>query len=104
MAGVLNWFSFAIVTTIVRLKSSCYNENAVKITAFWLWAWKKWFLEKGIAKEIENYEPAQLNTLLKRFYAEIKKKTWLNLANNDSISSKVIRRYNKQFLELKAGL
>ena len=73
MAGVLNWFSFATVTTIVRLKSSCYNENAVKITAFWLWAWKKWFLEKGIAKEIENYEPAQLNTLLKRFYAEIKK-------------------------------
>ena len=60
MAGVLNWFSFATVTTIVRLKSSCYNENAVKITAFWLWAWKKWFLEKGIAKEIENYEPAQL--------------------------------------------
>ena len=74
MAGVLNWFSFATVTTIVRLKSSCYNENAVKITAFWLWAWKKWFLEKGIAKEIEIYEPAQLNTLLKRFYAEIKKK------------------------------
>ena len=34
MAGVLNCFSFATVTTIVRLKSSCYNENAVKITAF----------------------------------------------------------------------
>ena len=74
MAGVLNWFSSATITTIVRLKSSCYNENTVKITAFWLWTWKKWFLEKGIAKEIENYEPTQLNTLLERFYAEIKNK------------------------------
>ena len=26
--------------------------------------WKKWCLEKGIAKEIENFEPTQLNTLL----------------------------------------
>ena len=28
---------------------------------------EKVVLEKGIAKEIENYEPAQLNTLLERF-------------------------------------
>ena len=28
------------------------------------------------------------------------KQTWLNLANNDSISSKVIRTQTKQFLEL----
>ena len=36
--------------------------------------WKKWCLEKGIAKEIENYEPTQLNTLLERSNAEIKNK------------------------------
>ena len=29
-------------------------------------------LKKGIAKEIENYEPTQVSTLLERFYAEIK--------------------------------
>ena len=46
-------------------------ENTVKSTAFWLSVWKTWCLEKGIAKEIENYEPTQLNTLLERSNAEI---------------------------------
>ena len=55
---------------------------------------------KGIAEEIENYEPTQLNTLLERSDAEIKKQTWLNLGNDDSISSKVIRTQTEQFLEL----
>ena len=36
--------------------------------------WKKWRLEKRIAYEIENYESAELNTLLERFYAELKNK------------------------------
>ena len=48
----------------LQLKNSSNNENTVKTTAFWLSVWKKWCLEKGIAKEIENYEPTQLNTLL----------------------------------------
>ena len=74
MAGVLSRFSFATATTIQQLKNSSDSENAVKSTTFWLSVWKKWCLEKGIAKEIENYEPTQLNTLLERFYAEIKSK------------------------------
>ena len=83
-----------------QLKNSLNNENTVKSTAFWLSVWKKWCLEKGIAKEIENYEPTQLNTLLERSNAEIKKQTWLNLGNDDSISSKVTRTQTEQFLEL----
>ena len=82
------------------MKNSSNNENIVKSTAFWLLVWKKWWLEKGIAKEIENYEPTQLNTLLQRSNAEIKNKTWLNLENDYSISSKVIRTHTEQFLEL----
>ena len=74
MAGVLSGFSFATITTIQQLKNSSNNENTVKSTAFWLSVWKKWCLEKGIAKEIENYEPTRLKTLLKRSYAEIKNK------------------------------
>ena len=46
----------------------------MKSTASWLSVWKKWCLEKRIAEEIENYEPADLNTLLERFYAEIRNK------------------------------
>ena len=74
MAGVLNRFSFATETTTQQLKNSSNNENTVKSTAFQLSVWKKWCLEKGTAKEIENYEPTQLNTLLERSYAEIKNK------------------------------
>ena len=53
MAGVLNRFSFATETTTQQLKNSSNNENTVKSTAFWLSVWKKWCLEKGIAKEID---------------------------------------------------
>ena len=74
MAGVLNRFSFATETTTQQLKNSSNNENTVKSTAFWLSVWKKWCLEKGIAEEIENYEPTRLNTLLERSNAEIKNK------------------------------
>ena len=75
MAGLLSRFPFATATTIQQLKNSSNNENTVKSTAFWLSVWKKWCLEKGIAKEIGNHEPTQLNTLLERSNAEIKKKT-----------------------------
>ena len=74
MAGVSSRFSLATATTIQELKNSSENENTVKSTAFWLSVWKKWCLEKRIAEEIENYEPAELNTLLERFYAELKNK------------------------------
>ena len=74
MAGVLSWFSFATATTIEQLKNSSNNENTIDSIALWLSLWKKWCLEKGIAKEIENYEPTQLNTLLERSNAEIKNK------------------------------
>ena len=36
-----------------QLKNSLNNENTVKGAAFWLSVWKKWCLEKGIAKEID---------------------------------------------------
>ena len=69
MVGILSRFSFT-----TAMKNSSNNENIVKSTAFWLLVWKKWWLEKGIAKEIENYEPTQLNTLLQQSNAEIKNK------------------------------
>ena len=72
MAGVLSWFSFATATTIEQLKNSSNNENTIESIALWLSVWKKWCLEKGIAKEIENYDPTHLDTFLEQFYAEIK--------------------------------
>ena len=75
MAGILSRFSLATATTIQGLKNSSKNENTVKSTAAWLSMLKKWCLEKRIAEEIENYEPAELKTLLERFYAELKTTT-----------------------------
>ena len=62
MARVLSRFSFATSKTVKQLKNSSNNENTVKSTAFWLSVWKKWCLERGISKEIENDEPTKLNT------------------------------------------
>ena len=62
MAGVSSRFSFATATTRQQLKNSSNNENTVKSTTLWLSVWKRWFLEKAIAEEIENYEQTQLNT------------------------------------------
>ena len=79
MASVSSRFSFATATTIQRLKNSSNNENTVKSTAFWVVDLEKVvFRERNcerkgkLRKEIENFEPTQLNTLLERFYAEIK--------------------------------
>ena len=53
-------------------ENSSNNENTIESIALWLSVWKKWCLEKGIAKEIENYDPTHLDTFLEQFYAEIK--------------------------------
>ena len=57
MAGFFSRFSFA-TTTEKQLK----QRKHCKKHCFWLSVWKKWCSERG--KEIENYEPTQLNTLL----------------------------------------
>ena len=64
----------------LAVPNSSNNEN----TAFWLSVRKKRCFEKGIAKEIETYESTQLNTLLERLYAEIKK--WFGHRQNNSLT------------------
>ena len=51
MAGVLSRLSFATAAE-KQLKQRKHCKN----TAFGLSVWKKWCLEKEIAKEIENYD------------------------------------------------
>ena len=72
--GRFRQFSLATATTIQELKNNSKNKNTVKTTAFWLLVREKWCLEKRMAEEIENYQPAELNTLFERFYAELKNK------------------------------
>ena len=74
MVGVCSTFAFATETTVEELKNCSKNENTAKSTGFWLSVWKNWCVDKEITDEIENYEPAELNTLLEHFYAEVNNK------------------------------
>ena len=67
MAGVLSRSSLATATTIQDLKNSSKNKSTEKSTAFWFSVWKRWCLEKKIAEEIENYEPAELSDSMQNF-------------------------------------
>ena len=71
MVGVCSTFAFATETTVEELKNCSKNENTAKSTGFWLSFWKNWCVDKEITDEIENYEPAELNTFLEHFYAEV---------------------------------
>ena len=71
MVGVCSTFAFATETTVEKQKNCSKNENTAKSTGFWLSVWKKWCVGKEITDEVENYEPAELNTLLEHFYAEV---------------------------------
>ena len=67
-------FSLATANVIEELKNSSKNENTSKSTLFWLSVWRKWCVEKKIESEIQNIPPEELNILLERFYAKVKKK------------------------------
>ena len=71
MVSVCSTFAFATETTVEELKNCSKNENTAKSTGFWLSVWKNWCVDKEITDEIENYEPAELNTFLEHFYAEV---------------------------------
>ena len=61
------------ISATAELISGAININTSKSTLFWLIAWKTWCEGKSIALEIEEHEPAKLNTLFEKFYAEVKK-------------------------------
>lgn len=76
MAAILNQQRFTLATenTIEELRNGSKNQNTSKSTSFWLSVWKTWCEEKSIVLEIEEHEPADLNKLLEKFYAEVKNK------------------------------
>ena len=100
MAGVWSRSSFTTATTIQQLENSSNNENTVKSTAFWLSIWKKWCLDRGIAKAEMKITSRSILTLCSGDSTPKLKQTWLNLANDDSIPSKVIRTQTEQFLDM----
>ena len=85
MVGVCSTFAFATETTVEEQKNCSKNENTAKSTGFWLSVWKKWCVRKEITDEVENYEPAELKTLLEHFYAEVNNTKKVKIMNQKAL-------------------
>ena len=85
MVSVCSTFSFATETTVEELKNCSKNESTAKSTGFWLSFWKNWCVDKEITDEIGNYEPAELNTLLEHFYAEVNNTKKVKIMNQKAL-------------------
>ena len=85
MVGVCSTFAFVTETTVEEPKNCPKNENTAKSTGFWLSVWKNWCVDKEITDEIENYEPAELNTLLEHFYAEVNNTKKVEIMNQKAL-------------------
>ena len=59
---------------IEELGIGAKNINSSKSTSFWLSVWKTWCEGMNLALDIEENEPAELNRLLEKSYAEVKQK------------------------------
>ena len=67
VVGDCSTFAFATETNVEELKNCSKNENTGKSTCLSLSVWKNWCVDKDVTDEIENYEPAELNTFLEHF-------------------------------------
>ena len=67
-------FTLATDNTIGDLRNGAKNINTRKSISFWLSVWKMWCEGKSIALEIKEQEPAELNRLLEKLYAEVRNK------------------------------
>lgn len=72
----LNQQRFILATDeiIEQLRNGAKNVNTSKSTTFWYSVWKTWCEDKSIVLKMEEHEPAELNRLLVKFYAEVKKR------------------------------
>lgn len=59
---------------ILSLWQNSKNKNTNKSTNTWINAFRKWAEFRGFQENIAEYEPYELNTVLERFYAEVRKK------------------------------
>ena len=92
MADVLSRFSFATAAE----KQPKQRKNCKK-HCFLVVGLEKALFREGNCQGNRKLRSNPDNTLLERSNAEMKIQTWLNLGNDDSISSRVIRTQTEQF-------
>ena len=58
---------------IHSMRQNSVNNNTAKTTLTWLNAYKSWAVERHVDTDIENIPPVELNLVLERFFAELRK-------------------------------
>jgi hypothetical protein len=66
-------FGVADSDVIQHLKASSENRNMRKSTNLWVGVFKKWAKYRNIGKNLEKYKVEELDEVLSRFYAEVRK-------------------------------
>ena len=67
-----NRFQLLDDDAILSLWENSKNKNTSKSTNTWINAFKKWATFRRLNENISEYEPFDLNTVLERFYAELR--------------------------------
>ena len=67
-------FQSVSVEEIAALKDKSRNINTVKTTKTWINTFQCWAKENNKREDIENIPPTELNVILEKFYAELRKK------------------------------
>ncbi len=71
-------FANSSVADQKNLAEKATNENTTKSTNLWLRVYQSWAAVRGFGKNVEEVFPDDLNQILKKFYAEIRKKDGSN--------------------------
>ena len=69
----MNRFFNASDSDIEALKEASSSKNTKRSTLNWLQLFNKWKETHTYTQEIHTYEPKELNVILERFYAELRK-------------------------------
>ena len=73
--GSFDQSRFPVVSdeVIEELKSGTINHNTCRSTKTWLFVLQKWCQSRSISEKIEKLSPQELDKILSKFYAEVKK-------------------------------
>jgi L-lactate utilization protein LutB len=66
-------FGIADSDVIQDLKASSENRNTRKSTNLWVGVFKKWAKYRNMGEHLETYKVEELDEVLSRFYAEVRK-------------------------------
>lgn len=69
---ILNQERFTLAIDDTEEPRNGAKKNSNTSTSFWWSVWKTWREKKSITLEIEEYEQADMNRSLEKFYAEVK--------------------------------